>query len=60
MKKGTCYCALRFLKLTCKMELYVFKVLLSHGKHIATVSEEHIPTLFILGHILILALLEVF
>ena len=41
------------------MEFDSLEVLLRHREHIATVGQEHIPTLLILGHILVLALLEV-
>ena len=41
------------------MEFDSLEVLLRHREHIATVGQEHIPTLLILGHILVLTLLEV-
>ena len=41
------------------MELDVLKVFLRYRQHIARVSKEHIATLLILRHILVLALLEV-
>ena len=40
------------------MELDVFKVLLSHLQHIVGVSEEHVSSVAVLCHILVLALLE--
>ena len=42
------------------MEPNAFKVFLSHTENISAVGKENIPAVFILGHILILALLEVF
>ena len=41
------------------MEFNMLEVLLRHREHIATVGEEHIAALLVLGHILILAFLEV-
>ena len=41
------------------MELDVFKVLLCHREHITGVCQEHVPTLLVLRHILILTLLEI-
>ena len=46
-------------ELTGKMELDVLEVLLRHGEHIARVGEEDVAALLVLGHILVLALLEV-
>ena len=40
------------------MELDMLEVLLSHLEHIARVGQEDVPTLFVLRHILILALLK--
>ena len=40
------------------MESDMFKVLLCHREHITTVGKEHIPTLAVLGHILVLTLLK--
>ena len=37
----------------------MLKVFLCHGQHVAAVGKEHVTSLFILRHILILALLEV-
>ena len=48
------------LKLTREVELDVLKVLLRHRQHITRVGEEHVASLLVLGHILVLALLEVF
>ena len=41
------------------MELDMLEVLLSHREHIARVGQEHVTSFLILGHILILTLLEV-
>ena len=41
------------------MELDMLEILLSHAQHISAVSQEDIPALLVLSHILILALLEV-
>lgn len=41
------------------MESDVLEVFLSHLQHIARVGKEDVATLFVLGHILIFALLEV-
>ena len=41
------------------MELDMLEVLLSHREHIARVGQEHVASFLILGHILILTLLEV-
>jgi hypothetical protein len=37
----------------------MYEVLLCHAEHIARVGEEHVSALYVLGHVLILALLEV-
>ena len=47
------------LKLRGKVELDMLKVLLRHTEYIAGVSEEHVASLLILGHILVFAFLEV-
>ena len=41
------------------MEPDMFEVLLCHAEHIARVGKEHVSALYVLGHVLILALLEV-
>lgn len=41
------------------MELDMFEILLSHGQDITAVGEEDVTTLSVLGHILVLTLLEV-
>ena len=51
---------MRILELTREVELDVLKVLLCHAQHIAGVGEEDITAFYVLGHILILTLLEVF
>ena len=48
------------LELAGKVEADVLEVYLRHLQHVATVGEEHVATLDILGHELILALLECF
>ncbi len=50
---------MRILELTREVELDVLKVLLCHAQHIAGVGEEDITAFYVLGHILILTLLEV-
>ena len=42
------------------MELDVLKILLRHAQHVARIGEEHVAALNILGHVLVLALLEAF
>ena len=41
------------------MELDVFKILLRHAQHVARIGKKDIAPLNILGHVLVLALLEV-
>ena len=41
------------------MELDVFEILLGHGENIPGISKEDITALFVLRHVLVLALLEV-
>ena len=48
------------LELTCKVELYVFEVLLCHRQNVAGVGEEHVSSVFVFCHILVFALFEVF
>ena len=40
------------------MELDVFKILLRHAQHVARIGKKDIAPLNILGHVLVLALLE--
>lgn len=46
------------LELARKVELDVLEVLLCHREHVARVGEEHIATVAVLRHVLILAFLE--
>ena len=41
------------------MEFYLLEILLCHTQHVAAVGKEHVAAVLVLGHILILALLEV-
>ena len=41
------------------MELKVLEVLLCHAQHITAVCQEHVASVAVLGHVLVLAFLEV-